>query len=192
MANNANNAVVGKPLASGGVLIAPAGTAVPTDEKTAPNVAFVSPGYMTDSGVSRAEKRDTDTKYAWGGDTLVVLQKSYGATAKFGFAEYLNPIAARAIYGDAQVTTTAATSTAGNKMAVKGTSIQSPHRAWIIEMFSGLAKVRVVFPDAQITELEDVEFKDDDISARGVTLTLFPDANGVYFYEYSDDGQKTA
>lgn len=188
MANNAKNAVVGKPLASGGILIAPIGTALPTDETTVLNVAFVSPGYMTDSGVSRSEKRDTDTKYAWGGDTLVVLQKSYGATAKFGFAEYLNPIAAKAIYGDANVTTTAATSTVGAKMAVKGTAAQSPHREWVIEMLSGIAKIRVVFPDAQITELEDVEFKDDDISARGVTLTLFPDANGVYFYEYSEDG----
>lgn len=189
MTNNAKNAVVGKPLASGGVLIAPLGTALPTNETTAPNVAFVSPGYMTDSGVARSEKRETDTKFAWGGDTLVVLQKSYGATAKFGFAEYLNPVAAKAIYGDSNVTVTPATSSAGNKMSVKGTSAQSPHRSWIIEMLSGVAKVRVVFPDAQITELDDVEFKDDDISARGVTLTLFPDSSGNYFYDYSDDGQ---
>ncbi len=59
-------------------------------------------------------------------------------------------------------------------------------------MFSGDARIRIVYPDAQITDLDDVEFKNDDISVRGIELTLFPDSAGNYFYEYSDDGRKTA
>jgi len=188
MANNAKNAVVGKPLASGGLLIAPLGTTLPTDEATAPAVAFVSPGYLTDQGVTRSEKKDSETKKAWGGDALIVIQKDYAATAKFGFAEYLNSVGAKAIYGDANVTTTAATSTAGTKMKVAGSANPSPHRSWIIDMISGTARIRVVFPDAQITDLDDVVYKDDDISARGVGLTLFPDSSGNYFYEYTNDG----
>ncbi len=192
MPNNAKNAVVGSPLVSGGILVAPVGTALPTNEVTAPNVAFLSPGYAADTGVARSEKRDSDTKYAWGGDTLVIVQKSSTVTSKLGLAEYLNPVTQKLIYGDSKVTVTAATSAAGNKMTVAGSGAPTPHKSWIFEMFSGDARIRIVYPDAQITDLDDVEFKNDDISVRGIELTLFPDSAGNYFYEYSDDGRKTA
>ena len=34
--------------------------------------------------------------------------------------------------------------------------------------------------------------KDDEIAANDITLTSFPDANGVYFYIYSNDGRPTS
>jgi hypothetical protein len=192
MANKASNAIVGKPAVSGGILVAPLATAIPVNETTAPNAAFKSVGYVGDSGLVRSEKSDSDTIRAWGGDVLVVINKGSTYTAKFSLAEYLNPLTQQLIYGDANVTVTAATASAGNKMAIVGKAVDAPHKEWIIELFSGLAKGRVIFPDAQITECDDVTYKDDDIAARGVTLTLFPDASGNYFYEYWDDGQKTA
>ncbi|POH63957.1 hypothetical protein C3B59_10460 [Cryobacterium zongtaii] len=190
MPNIADNAIVGKPAVSGGILVAPVATALPTDESTPPNAAFDSVGYLGDSGFSRQEKLDSELKRAWGGDPLVTIVKSTDYTAKFTLAEYLNAITQALIYGDDNVTFTAATVAAGNKLAIVGKSAASPHKAWIIEVFSGAAKGRIVFPDAQITERDDVEYKDDDIAARGVTITLFPDAEGNYFYEYWDDGRK--
>lgn len=192
MPNNAKNALVGKPLVTGGTLVAPIGTALPTDETTALNAAFNAVGYLTDDGVTRSESRDSDTKYAWGGDTLAVLQKTYGVEVKFSLAEYLNPLTQSLIYGTANVTTTAATSTVGQKMKVIGTSTPCPHMEWVIEILQGTKRLRVVFPDAQITDTDDVSYTDDDLAARGVTLTLFPDASGAYFYEYSNNGVTTA
>ncbi|WP_025158909.1 hypothetical protein [Leifsonia aquatica] len=190
MTNNNRNAVVGKPKVSGGLLVAPVGTVTPTDEVAALDPAFGAVGYLTDSGLKRGEKTDSETKNAWGGDPLITIQKSSEFTSKFGMAEYLNPLVQSVIYGAANVTTKAATTTAGNKLAIKGTGTPSPHNTWVVEMFSGDARGRIVYPDAQITDREDVEYKDEDIAARGVTLTLFPDATGAYFYEYWDDGQK--
>lgn len=191
MANNVQNVVNAKPLVTGGVLVAPVGSTLPTDETAALNAAFKPVGYATDDGVTRSDKISADTKYAWGGDTLAVLFKSRDFTAKLGLAEYLNPITQQVIYGTAAVSVTAATSTTGAKMAIAGSSAPPPHNAWAFEIVSGAAKVRIVFPDAQISDLDDVIYKDDDIAARGVTLTLFPDLSGNYFYEYTNDGIKT-
>jgi len=191
MANNANNAVVGKPLVAGGILVAPIGTTLPTDEAASVNVAFKSVGYITADGLTRSEKINADTKYAWGGDTIAVLYKNKDFTMKFGFAEYLNPLVAQSIYGTSAVTVTAATSTAGAKLAVSGGNQVPPKQEWIFEIVSGLAKVRLVVPIGQISDLDDVVYKDDDISARGITLTLFPDSSGNYIYEYSNDGIHT-
>lgn len=190
MVNKATNAIVGKPLVSGGILLAPVGTQLPTNEKTAPNAAFGSVGYITKDGVKRSEKPDAEMIKAWGGDPLIELDKGTEFTAALAFAEYLNPLVQKAIYGDAQVTVTEATASAGNKLAIVGKNLASPHRAWIIELFSGDSVGRVIFPDAKITEREDVTYADEEIAARGVTIALFPDASGNYFYEYWDDGRK--
>lgn len=188
MVNNVNNVIVGKPLATGGALVAPVGTALPTNETTALNVAFVAVGYVTDSGVVKSENRDSSTIIAWGGDTIAAIQKSFTTTFKLSLAEFLNGSSQALIYGSAAVTVTAATITAGTKTKVAVSAATSPHNSWVFEIRSGVAKLRIVLPNAQITEVGDVSFTDEDIAANEITLTLFPDSSGNYYYTYADDG----
>lgn len=191
MANDKGNVVVGKPAVTGGVLCAPLGTALPTDETTALAAAYKPVGYIADDGVTKTENRDSDTIQAGGGDTIAAIQKSYGVEWKFKLAELLNSVAQTAIYGASNVTATAATSTSGAKLAVKGTSATAPHNVWVFEITDGVKKIRIVVPDAQVSDVGDVTFKDDDIAANDVTLTSFPDSTGGYFYQYSNDGRPT-
>jgi hypothetical protein len=189
MATNANNAIAAKPKVAGGLWVAPLGTALPTTEVVALNAAFKAVGYVTEDGVTRTEERNAENLLAWGGDTILVAQTGVEAALETNLAEYLNPETAKLLYGTAQVATTAATGSAGAKMTVTGKlGTPAPQMSWVLEMFSGTATLRVVFPKVQVTEFEDVTFKDDELAARGVTATLFPDASGNYFYEYSDDG----
>lgn len=189
MANNANNAIAAKPKVAGGLWVAPLGTALPTNETTALNAAFKHVGYVTEDGVTRTEERNAENLLAWGGDTILVAQTGVEAALETTLAEFLSPEAAKVLYGSAQVSTTAATGSAGAKMTVTGKlGTPAPQMSWILEMFSGTATVRVVFPKVQVTEFEDVTFKDDELAGRGVTATLFPDSSGNYFYEYTDDG----
>lgn len=193
MATVASNAVVGKPKVSGGILVAPVGTALPTTEAATLNAAFKAFGYVTEDGVTRTESRDTDTIKAWGGDTIAIVSTGSEVTVQFGLAEYLNPISQQIVYGASNVVSTPATVSAGTKLAITGKlSTDAPRNAYVIEMFSGPAVGRLVFPIGQVTETEDVVYKDDELAARGVTLTLFPDSAGNYFYEYWDDGVKSA
>lgn len=190
MANNSQNAIVGKPSVLGGIFVAPLGTTLPTNESSVLSSDYTSVGYLTDAGLVRGRKADSDTKRAWGGDPLVVFDKGTTRTAKFGFAEYLNTTVKKLIHGDANVTETAATSSAGRKLVIKDKDIVRPHMVWVVQLFHGSAVGRIIFPDAQITEDEDITYKDDDIAAHPVTLTQFANANGDYTLEYWDDGRK--
>jgi len=192
MVTKASNVVVGKPLVSGGLLVAPVGTAVPTNETTALNAAFNAVGYITEDGFTRSETRDTENRKAWGGDIIAVLDRGTEVTIMVGLAEYLSELTLGLIYGDANVTVTPASGSAGKKVAVKVTAEPSPHKTWVVEMLRGGKKGRLVIPDVQITEREDITYSDEDISARGVTAVCFPDAAGVFIYEYWDDGVTVA
>lgn len=190
MANSKTNVIVGKPMTTGGVVLAPLGTTEPVGESSDLGASFVRTGYISSDGVERQESLDTDTIAAWGGDTVVVVKKGTTVTVAFSFLEYLNPAAQGAIYGDSNVTSTPATTTAGNKLEIAGVVDLAPHKIMVLELVSGDARGRVIFHDAQITDRDKYTYKDDDSAARNVTWTLFPDANGEYFHEYWDDGQK--
>jgi len=193
MTNDANKAIVAKPKVTGGLLVAPLGTPLPTNETSALNAAFKAVGYVTEDGVTRAESRDTSPIKAWGGDTIVIAQTGVEATLQTTLAEYLNKLTQELIYGAANVAETAATSSAGTKLAITGKlGTPSPKNVWVVEMFSGPAVGRLVLPIVQITETDDVTYKDDELAAHGVTAGLFPNASGDYFYEYWDDGIKTS
>lgn len=188
MANpTAANTVAGKPLVTGGVLSAVTGTTLPTDAVTALAGAFAAHGYITDDGLTNSQSRETQDVKDWGGVTLVKLQTGFGDEFKFGFLEVLNEGVHVAIYGDAQVTATSATAGHGNQLAVSVGNIEAPHLSWVFEILHGDKKIRLVVPDGQITELDDIEYKSDDLVARMVTLCAYPDASGNTHYEYTDD-----
>jgi hypothetical protein len=62
----------------------------------------------------------------------------------------------------------------------------------VFEILDGLRTGRVVLPDAQVTARGDVSYVDTDAVSYPVTLTAYPDANGVKAYIYWDDGVKAA
>lgn len=145
MANISQNAIVGKPSVLGGIFVAPLGTTLPTNESSTLTGAYVPVGYLTDAGLVRGRKVDSDTKRAWGGDPLVILDKGTTRTAKFGFAEYLNATVKKLLHGDDNVTETAATSSAGRKLVIKDKDVVLPHLVWVVQLFYGTATGRIVF-----------------------------------------------
>ena len=146
MANTVANVTAGKPLSTGGVLIAPCGTALPTTAIATPNVAFVAAGYIGEDGVTESNGRTTDKIRAWGGDTVKVLQTDYSVTYSFTFLESHNTSVLEAVYGDDNVVTTPATDTVGTLHAVKRNADQLPHKRFIFEIRDGDAKIRIVVP----------------------------------------------
>lgn len=109
MGNNINNVIVGKPAVTGGVSIAPLGTTLPSDARSALAVGFTATGYITDAGLVKSEKRNTGTIAAWGGDIVAATRKGTDITFKLDLAEFLNGVVQGLMYGDANVATTAAT-----------------------------------------------------------------------------------
>lgn len=193
MANNVKNVVAGKPLAAGGVWRGPLGTALPTDETTALDGALKAAGYIGEDGLTETQDRSTEKIRAWGGDTVKVVQTEFGLTYQFTFIESVNGDVLKAVYGEANVTTTAATASTGNKHAVKVNSEQLPHETYVFEVKDGDARIRIVVPDGQITEVGDITYADGEVVGYQVTVEAFRDADlDANAVKYINDGQKAA
>ncbi|MEQ6899010.1 phage tail protein [Microbacterium sp. KR10-403] len=192
MVNTASNVLSGKPLATGGILRGAVGSTLPTDATTAPGASFNALGYVGEDGVTETQDRSTDKIKAWGGDTVKVVQTEHSLTYKFTLIETLNAEVLKAVHGDTNVTTTAATSTSGTLHSVLITSAELGHAAYVIEVKDGDARVRIVISDGQITEVGDITYSDGDVIGYEVTVECFPDENGVKATKYLDDGKFSA
>lgn len=193
MVNSVGNVVAGKPLATGGAWGGPLGTALPTDEAVALNVALKAYGYIGEDGLTETNGRSTEKVKAWGGDTVKVLQTDYSVTYQFTFIESLNAEVLKAVFGASNVTVTAATSTTGTKIAVKRNAEQLPHQVFVFEIKDGPARVRIVVPDGQVTEVGDVTYNDGGVISYQVTVEAFYSAAiGGQSVSYSDDGKFSA
>lgn len=191
MANNASAVSIGKPAITGGALRAPLGTALPTDVVTALPVAFKALGYISSDGVVESTSTDSNDIVAWGGDTVRTVQTSHAVTYAFTMIE-TNSESVAVYYGDDNVTSTPATASTGNLLEVHVTSQELAHYVWDFELLDGTRTGRIVLPDGQVTERGDVSYIDDDAVSYPVTVSAYPDADGVKAYIYWDDGQITA
>lgn len=186
------NVVAGKPLATGGVLVAPTGTAAPVDETTALNASFKALGYVGEDGLTESTERSTDKVKAWGGDTVKVLQTDYAVTYQFTLIETLNTDVLKALYGSTNVATTAATASAGTKNAVKLNSETLPIQSFVFEVKDGNSRIRIYVPKGQIIETGEVVYSDSEVVGHAVTVEAFYDATlGANAVKYINDGRPT-
>ena len=173
MSVDSKKVTVGKPKVGGAVFKAPLGTTLPTDATTALNVAFTDAGYISEEGVTNSKGRETSDVKAWGGDTVLKPQTSKTDNFKMTFIEALNVDTLKVVHGDDNVS---GTLSAG--ITIKENAKELTHYAWVIEMVLNDSCVkRIVIPDAQVTELEDVVYKDDDAVGYNATLTAYPSSS---------------
>lgn len=185
---DSTNVLVGKPQGGDGIAAAPVGTALPTSIAGTLDAAFLKLGYVSDDGLTEGEDRSTDSVTAWGGATVASTQTSFDKTVQFTLIEFLNENAQRVFRGDGNVVVTPATATAGARLTIKETADLPPLRSWVIDIVAGSARVRHVIPSGRITDSDDISWTDADPAGLNVTVSAYPDNNGVYVYTYTDDG----
>ena len=191
MTNTVGNVVAGRPKTAGGVYRAPLGSTLPTDSTTALDAAFVALGYAGDAGVTETNGRTTNTIQAWGTDIVKVVQTEFSVTYQVTLIESLGANANKAAYGDSAVSSTAASSAHGNRLAVSVKAAPLDHNCWAFDMKDGDASYRIVVPDGQMIAVGDITYSDGGVVAYPITIQAFPDSSGNNAYKYSDDGQTT-
>lgn len=177
----------GKP--GGYVFAGPLGTALPADEKTALVAAYKSKGLVSDEGVKRAINKAYETIRDWNGDEVKRMKTETGVEIELTLIEAANPEAIKAVFASADVTVTAATASTGTKVAVAYSGDDPAPGVWVFELKDGAHVRRIVCPNAQVvTEDFEQEYVAGSVIELPVKLTLFKDAAGKFFYDYSDDG----
>ncbi|WP_327100064.1 hypothetical protein OIE68_15570 [Nocardia vinacea] len=173
---------------TGGILVAPIGTALPTTVAATPNVAFKPLGFVSEDGVEPKGERTVNVIKDWNADDIAQLQN--GHSVRFGFTlyAYWDADVLQEVFGPENVTVTAATSTTGTLITVNETGSVLPLRSWIFDMANGLRKKRIVLPNAKITETTERSFVAGELAGFNVVVDAFKDTAGKKTYRYFDDG----
>ena len=174
MVTSSRNVAVGKPdlAVSGGLLVAPLGTARPTSHTDAFNAAYVSAGYLSTDGVTESSERATEVIRAWGGDKVRTVQTEYGTTLSLTLIESRRAEALRLVFGDDNVVVENGTVT------VKRNSKVLPHRQFIIAMLDGEESSHLDIGYGQVTEVGDITYVDGEAISYELTISCDPDENG--------------
>lgn len=181
----------GKP--GGYVFAGPLGTALPADESTALVAAYKSKGLVSDEGVKRAISKAYETIRDWNGDEVKRIKTETSVEVEFALIEVANPEAIKAVFANADVTVTPASASSGTKVAVAFSGDDPEPGVWVFELKDGDHARRIVCGNSQIvTEDFEQEFVAGSVIQIPVKLSLFKDAAGKFFYDYSNDGIKTA
>lgn len=167
--NTKSNVSLGKPLSTGSVWWAPAGTPLPTDANSPLDDAFVCVGYISEDGITNAVDTDNTDVNDMGGVKVLSEISSYGETYQFAMLE-LNEHSARLRYGAGNVTAAEdGTLTISHSMPT-GESI-----CMVLEiLLTGRKVKRIVIADATVSEYGDTQYSAGDAVMYDVTMAANP------------------
>lgn len=186
--NTVSNVTSGKPLASGGIWIAPVDATGPTGVSDPLDAAYEPAGYIGEDGVTEGGERSTTKIKAWGGDVVKVVQDEHSLTYAFTFIESINATVLKAVYGEQNVTVTPATPTTGTVVKVDVTGETLEHHKFAFEIKDGNNRIRISAGDGQIIETGEITYSDSEVIAYPVTVECFADSAGVKATKWLDNG----
>lgn len=173
---------------TGAVACAPLGTTMPTTARAALTSDWDSSGYVDENGLSVTITRSVTPIRDWSKANVRNLLTEYDGTIAVGFLQ-VDEFSAKRMFGEDNVTVTAASTTAGNQIAIAIGASLPPQEAWCFSMKDGDARVRVCVPVGQMTEVNQVDFKPDAGNVIGGTLATYDDGTGHSIYFIYDDGE---
>ena len=166
---NTEQVTAGKPAVGGAVYRAPLGTSLPTSVNDS-ITGFTCMGYISDAGLTNSNSPSTETVKAWGGDTVLTILSEREDTFTFKLLEVMDVEVLKAVYGADNVTGTLATG-----ITVRANVSTAPAACWVFDMvLTDGALKRIVVPNANVTELGDIVYRDSEAIGYEVTITAKP------------------
>lgn len=191
MGLNAKKVFAPTPLQSattGAVAVAPEGTAMPADARTALASAWDDGGYVSEDGLSVTITRSTTPIRDWSKAAVRNLLTEFGGAIAVAFLQ-VDEFAAKRMFGANNVSVAAATATSSEIIKISIGAELPPIEAWCFSMKDGNARIRVCVPRGQMTDVNQIDFKPDAGNVIGGTLTAYDDGTGKSIYFIYDDGE---
>ncbi|MBR2837774.1 MAG: hypothetical protein IKE55_03220 [Kiritimatiellae bacterium] len=189
---------VGAPdqLTTGAIKHAPIGTALPSLASITPaavtlNEAFTGDEYVSEAGLTLTPSASTSEIKEWGGATVRKVLQSFDGTLSWTMIS-TNEGALGVAFGADHVTASAATTAHGNQLMVELGAFLPEAQSWVFLMKDGQARMVVLVPNGQVTEVGEVTFAANAAVGWQVTLSTYPDASGNSIYILTDDGKVTS
>lgn len=154
MASNKVNLGIGD--ASGMFYTAPAGTALPTNGSEALSADWEEVGAVTADGITWSTGKDSDPLRNWAKEVVRLIASDEGGTVTAPIMDTTEDTL-KAIFGDDNVTVTAATATHGNVVSVTvEPGVSASPKAFLFKMKDGDDLIILGTPKGIIREVGDI------------------------------------
>ena len=163
--------------ASGKVLVAPMGTAGPTDVTTAWPAAYLEAGLLDgEQGFEETRSETSNDYYAWGGLLVKSTKSKQKRQIKFYALEDNEVVFALVNPGSTRAT--------ANSLVTSG--IKSPTTAEFaigFEVTDGAKVKRRYCERATVEAIGNIKESEAALTVYEITVTLYPDSNGYLYHE---------
>ena len=191
---NVNDVRIGAPeqKTTGAIKHAPVGTTLPVLSDIGVSgvtldPAFVGDEYVSEDGLTLSPSMSTTNIKDWSGTVVRKLLEEFDGTLSWTMIS-TNEDTLKIAFGDDYVTSAAASSAHGAQVRAALGAHLPDTQSWVFLMKDGDARVVIVVPNGQITEVGDVTFVSNNAIGWQVTLSTYPDSDGNSIYIMTDDG----
>ena len=180
---------------TGAIKHAPLNTTLPTLSSISKSgvtldPAFVGNEYVSEDGLTLSPSMSTADIKDWSGAIVRKILESFDGTLSWTMIS-TDKAALEISFGSANITSVTASTTHGAQVQAALGAHLPEEQSWVFLMKDGDARIVIVVPDGQITEVGDVTFKTNEAVGWNVTLSCYPDSSGYSIYIMTDDGVVT-
>lgn len=181
---------------TGAIKHAPVGTTLPTlasigKSGVTLDDAFTGNEYVSEDGLTLSPSMSTTNIKDWSGAVVRKLLEEFDGTLSWTMIS-TNAGSLGVAFGSENIQTEAATATHGNQVAASLGAQLPEEQSWVFLMKDGDARIVIVVPKGQVTEVGEVNFQSNAAVGWNVTLSCYPDENGKSIHIYTDDGEVAA
>ncbi len=178
MADNSTSDVTNVKGVDGGYgFSAPAGTTVPAIG-SALGSSFANMGYISSDGLEESVETDSEEVTDLNGDVVYVMTSKETEKLTFTLIS-LTADSLKEMHGQGNVTTTSSLTTVKHKTTDRG------QRTYVFELLLKDGRAwRKAVPYGQVTEVGPIVHGAGNVFGREITITCYPDSDGVRIYDY--------